>query len=71
MPEAATRGVLYEIKSVFRNPTKFTGVPFLIKWQDAGVFCEFCEISKNTFFTDHLFGDCFFHVKLKLLMNKF
>ena len=49
-------------KDVLRNLTKFTGkqsarVSFLIKLSQtlAQVFsCEFCEISKNTFFTEHL-----------------
>ena len=30
-------------KGAFRNVTKFTGVS-----------CEFCDISRNTFFTEHL-----------------
>ena len=51
-------------KGLLRNFAKFTGtcakVSFLIKLQEkketlARVFsCEFCEISKNTFFTEHL-----------------
>ena len=52
-PEAATRGVL-------RNFTKFTGKGlcqslFFKKATMAQVFSfEFCDISKNTFFTEHL-----------------
>ena len=53
-------------KGVLRNFTKFTGkhVPesfrpkacnFIKKETLAEVFsCEFCEFSKNTFFTEHL-----------------
>ena len=48
-------------KGVLRNFKKFTGKhlcqsSFLIKLQaEAQVFsCEFCNISKNTFFTEHL-----------------
>ena len=56
-------------KGVFRNPTKFTGKclcqslslnkvagrNFIKKENLAQVFsCELCEISKNTFFTEHL-----------------
>ena len=61
--EAATRGVLW--KKVFleisQNSQENTcaRVSFLIKFIKketlAQVFsCEFCEISKNTFFTEHL-----------------
>ena len=57
--EAATRGVL--IKDVLRNFAKFTGkhlcqsLNFIKKETLAQVFSsEFCEISKNTFFTEHL-----------------
>ena len=47
--EAATRGVLWE--KVFLEACN------LQKETLAQVFsCEFCEISKNTFFTDHLLG---------------
>ena len=39
-------------KGVLRNFTKSTGKHLC---QSARVFsCEFCEISKNTFFTEHL-----------------
>ena len=57
-------------KGVLRNFAKFTGKHqgqslFLIKWPQACNFikketlaqvfsCEFCEIFKNTFFTEHL-----------------
>ena len=44
-------------KDVLRNFTKFTGKRlFFIKTEAlTQVFsCEFCEISKNTFFTEHL-----------------
>ena len=44
-------------KVVLRNFTKFTGkvCNFLKKESLAQVFsCEFCEISKNTFYTEHL-----------------
>ena len=62
LSEAATRGVL--CKKVFleisQNSQENTcaRVSFLINlqaWGLAQVFsCEFCEISKNTFFTEHL-----------------
>ena len=46
-PEADTRGVLW--KKVFK------ACNFIEKEALAQVFsCEFCEISKNTFFTKHL-----------------
>ena len=51
-------------KGILRNSTKFTGkhlvsclkaCNFIKKETLAEVFsCEFCEISKNTFFTEHL-----------------
>ena len=46
-------------KIVFRNSAKFTGkhlhATVLTKKTLAQVFsCEFCEISKNTFLTEHL-----------------
>ena len=48
-------------KDVLRNFAKFTGkqlcqrLNFIKKESLAQVFsCEFCEISKNTFFTEHL-----------------
>ena len=53
-------------KDILRNFAKFTWVSFLLKLQDsvcnfikketlAQVFsCEFCEISKNTYFTEHV-----------------
>ena len=45
-PEAATRGVLLE-----------KACNFIKKETLAQVFsCEFCEISKNTFFTEHLWA---------------
>ena len=54
-PEAATRGVL--CKKVFleisQNSLVFSN--FIQKEPLTQVFsCEFCEISKNTFFTEHL-----------------
>ena len=51
--------LLYK-KGVLRNSTKFTGKHlyqslFFKKESLAQVFsCEFCGISKNTFFTEHL-----------------
>ena len=46
-------------KSILRNFTKFKGKHlcqslFLIKTLAQVFSCEFCEISKNTFFTEHL-----------------
>ena len=46
-------------KGTLKNFAKFTGkhcarVCFLRKLQASGVFCEFCEIFKNTYFTEHL-----------------
>ena len=47
-------------KGVLRNFAKFTGNPlrrnlFFVPKLLAQVFsCEFCEISKDTFFTEHL-----------------
>ena len=38
-------------KGVLRNFAKFTG-----KHLAQVFFCEFCEISKNTFFTEHLWA---------------
>ena len=35
--------------------------PFLIKLKALGLACEFCEISKNTFFTGHLRTTAFEH----------
>ena len=64
--EAATRGVLWKkLLEISQNSQENTcaRVSFLIKLQAedlaqvalAQVFsCEFCEISKNTFFTEHL-----------------
>ena len=55
-------------KDVLKNFTKFTGkVPescnFIKKETLAQMFsCEFCEIFKNTFFTEHLWttaSECF------------
>ena len=57
MTKAATRGVLQK-KGVLRNFAKFTGKHLcqrLFFNKVAGLFsCEFCEISKSTFFTEHL-----------------
>ena len=55
--EAATRGVL--CKKVFleisQNSQERPACNFIKKGTLAQVFsCEFCEISKNTFFTEHL-----------------
>ena len=52
--EAATRGVLW--KSVFLEISQNSQENnFLKKETPAQVFsCEFCEISKNTFFAEHL-----------------
>ena len=48
--------MLLEISQNSQENT-YTGVSFLIKLQlknsGTGVFCEFQEISKNTFFTEH------------------
>ena len=66
MTEAATGGSVR--KGVLRNVAKFTGKhlcqSLLLTKLQAGVLhnetlaqvfpCEFCEISKNTFFTEHL-----------------
>ena len=62
MQKQLSRGVLQ--KAVLRNFTKFTGntcvrkpkaCNFIKKETLAKVFpCEFCKISKNTFFTEHL-----------------
>ena len=67
LTETTTRGVLW--KKVFLNVLQnsqentCTRVSFLIKLQASGLlkkrfwhrlFCEFCEISKNTFFTEHV-----------------
>ena len=46
-------------KGVLRDFTKFTGKHlcqrlFFIKSLAQVFSCEFCEISKNTFFTEHL-----------------
>ena len=45
-------------KDVLRNFAKFTGkhlCNFIKKETMAQMFsCEFCEVSKNTFFTEHL-----------------
>ena len=71
LSEAATEGVLYK-KGAPRNFAKFTGKHlcqslFLIELQTGlqhfkketlaqAVSCEYCEISKNTFFTEHLWA---------------
>ena len=68
--EAATRNVLYRkvFLEILRNSQENTlvRVSFLIKLQASVCdfiknktlaqvfFCEFCEVSKNTFFTEHL-----------------
>ena len=56
--EAATRGVLQEkvFLGISQNSQENTcdRVPFLIKLQAQVFFCESCEISRNTFFTEHL-----------------
>ena len=61
--EAATRGVLWEkvFLEISQNSQKNTcaRVSFLIKLQALGTLaqvfsCEFCEISKNTFFTEYV-----------------
>ena len=69
LTEAATRGVLFKkvFLEISQNSQENTcaRVSFLIKLQTLGNFikkealaqvfsCEFCEISKNTFFTEHL-----------------
>ena len=50
-------------KGVLRNPTKFTGKPLCQSLKPATLlnktlaqvfYCEFCENSKNIFFTEHL-----------------
>ena len=72
-------GMLYK-KGVFRNFTKFTVKHpcqslFFIKEETlAHVFsCEFCEISKNTYFTEHpwataskFFTDCCYTLYVRL-----
>ena len=59
MPEAATGGVCKKRCSLkFRKIHRKTPVPgcnFIEKETLAQAFsCEFCEISKNAFFTEHL-----------------
>ena len=54
-PEAATRGVLCKklFLEISQNSLVFSN--FIKKEPLTQVFsCEFCEISKNTFFTEHL-----------------
>ena len=57
--QAATGGVLYgEVFLIIsQNPQENTcaRVSFLMKLQTLTqmFFCEFCKISKNTFFTEH------------------
>ena len=54
LQEAATTACSI-IKVVLRNFVKFTGKHLCQSQTLAQVFsCEFCEISKNTFFTEHL-----------------
>ena len=61
--EAATRGVLW--KKMFLKISQNSTCNFIEKEALAQVFsCEFCKISKNTFFTEHLrttafIVDCF------------
>ena len=59
-------------KGILRNFTKFTGkhlaYNFMKKEILAQVFsCEFFEISKNTFFKEHL-DDCFWRDRLQFLL---
>ena len=56
LTEAATGGVLWKVFWKFYKIHRKTPVPeSLLKKRLAQVFsCEFCEISKNTFFTEHL-----------------
>ena len=55
---ASIRSIRPEVfckKGVLRNFTKFTGKHVIKKETMAQEFsCGFCEISKNTFFTEHL-----------------
>ena len=51
MSEASIIKVLLEILQNSRENT-CARVSFLIKLQAEVISCEFCEISKNTFFTD-------------------
>ena len=55
-------------KGLLRNFTKFTGKHLFIKKETlAQVFSyEFCEISKNTFFTEHLWTTDPLLVQIKL-----
>ena len=53
-PEAATRGVLG--KKVFLEISQISQACNFMKKEtlEQVFFCDFCEISKNTFFTEHL-----------------
>ena len=54
-PEEATRGVLQEkmFLEISQNSQENT--------------CEFCEISKNTFFTEHLWASASINHKITLI----
>ena len=72
--EAATRGVLQE--NVFLEISQNSQENNFIKKETlALVFsCEFCEISKNTFFTEHLWATAavrFFTFASVLFVNTF
>ena len=67
--EAATEGVLrcsYQFRNFYRNATVAGRSTTLLKQTLAQVlFHEFCEISKNTFFIEHLWWLLFVFVKLQ------
>ena len=51
---------------------KVVGCNFIKKGIPTRLFtCEICEISKNTFFTEHLLSDCFFSSKSFLAFRCF
>ena len=67
--EAATEGVLrcsYQFRNFYRNATVAGQSTTLLKQTLAQLlFYEFCEISKNTFFIEHLWWLLFVFVKLQ------
>ena len=52
----SSRQEVFNEKGVLRNFTKFTGKHLC---QSFVFSCEFCEISKNTFFLQNTSGGCF------------
>ena len=70
--EAATKGVLWKkvLLEISQNSKKNTcakvSIKLYLKRDSAQVFsCEFCEISINTFFTEHLWTTAFVCFKRK------